>query len=147
MELVSYSDIELGECQADMKVNGGPGSIAEQLAESDIDVILGGGADHFAKTAEGTSISVKRLAEKNGFTVLTDRAGLLAAQPGERLLGVFSPSTMPVRLRAEGDQESELVERSLLNRIHTYLGNAELPPVVGCEPNPEFEGVPTDQLV
>jgi len=45
---VSYGDILLGDCSQHLKANGGYGSISEQLAESDLDVILGGGARHFA---------------------------------------------------------------------------------------------------
>ncbi len=65
------SGIYLGNCQQDKKAAGGPGSIAEQLAESNVDLILGGGAKHFDAKAEGDSVSVRRLAEKNGFTVVT----------------------------------------------------------------------------
>ncbi len=145
MELVTYGSIELGECNSDMKANGGAGSIAEQLAESAVDVILGGGAKHFVETAEGMTISVKRLAEKNGFRVVSTREALLRSTPGQRLLGLFSETTMPVRLRGENDRGSASIQRSLLNRIHTYLGSAELPEVIGCEPNPDFSGMPTLQ--
>ncbi len=31
----------------------------------------------------------------------------------------------------------------MLNSVHRYLGEVEQPPVMNCEPNPDFEGVPT----
>ena len=50
---ITYRDIPLGDCSQDLKANGGKGSIAEQLAESQLDVILGGGSKHFVPMAEG----------------------------------------------------------------------------------------------
>ena len=48
MEEISYYGVDLGECKVDLQANGGPGSIAVQLADSSLDVILGGGGEHFA---------------------------------------------------------------------------------------------------
>ena len=58
MDRVEISGIYLGNCQQDKKAAGGPGSIAEQLAGSDVDLILGGGARHFDPRAEGEDVSL-----------------------------------------------------------------------------------------
>lgn len=143
MPAVVVSDIHLGDCVADMKAEGGPGSIAEQLAESSLHVLLGGGAKHFTPTAEGDSRSVQQLAIDNGFTVLESAADLAAAPADARLLGTFAPSTLPVRLRGEGGRAAEKPKRSFLNYIHRYLGSVTLPAPMRCEPNPGFEGIPS----
>jgi alkaline phosphatase len=142
---ITYHDIPLGDCSQDLKANGGKGSIAEQLAESKVDVILGGGSKHFAPMAEGQSRTVAQVAQDSGFQVVNSTAELLAAQPGKRLLGTFSKSTMPVRLQGEGGREAEEPEPSLLNYIHPYLGDVTMPEPMDCEPNPEFAAVPTLQ--
>jgi alkaline phosphatase len=138
-------DIPLGNCIGDLKANGGKGSIAEQLAESSVDVILGGGSDHFTHTAEGQTISTLDLAKQNGFAVVTSAAQLAAAAPAGRLLGLFAPGTMPVRLQGEQGREAESPKPSLLNYLHPYLGSVTLPEPMKCEPNPQFASVPTLQ--
>jgi alkaline phosphatase len=143
MEIVEYRGIELGSCQQFLKANGGGGSIAEQLAESSLHVVLGGGAKHFEPNAEGTGISVARLARDNGFRVVYDAGELASAKPGERLLGLFSRSTMPVRLQGENGRLAEEPETSLLHSVHRYLGEVTLPSPMRCEPNPEHAGLPS----
>ena len=142
---ITYHDIPLGDCSQDLKANGGRGSIAEQLAESQVDVILGGGSKHFVPMAEGQSRTVAQVAQDSGFQLLSSKAELLAAPPGKRLLGTFSESTMPVRLQGEGGREAEEPEPSLLNYVHPYLGDVTMPEPMDCEPNPEFAAMPTLQ--
>ncbi|MBT4522861.1 MAG: alkaline phosphatase [Halieaceae bacterium] len=140
---VSYKDIHIGDCIDEMKTHGGTGSISEQLAESALDVLLGGGSKHFAPTAEGSSDSVRQLAESNGFQVVTTVAELQAAEIGRRTLGLFSESTMPVRLRGENGRAAEAPEPSLLNYVHQYLGDVTQPEIMNCEPNPGFASTPS----
>ncbi len=147
MQEVVVSDIRLGDCVADMKSSGGRGSIAEQLAESSLHVLLGGGAKHFAPTAEGDTRSVKQVARDNGFTVLESEQELAGAPVDARLLGTFAPSTLPVRLRGEDGRTAEKPRRSFLNYIHRYLGSVTLPAPMRCEPNPAFEGIPSLQAM
>ena len=71
------------------------------------DVILGGGAKHFKPMAEGENLSVESLARRNGFAVLKSARELAAAEPPKRILGLFSASTMPVRLQGEDGREAE----------------------------------------
>ncbi len=143
MVQVSYRDILLGDCSDDLKANGGPGSISEQLAVSGVDVILGGGSKHFSPNVEGSDQTVLALAEASGFTPLGTLDDLLASKPEQRLLGLFAPSHLPVKLQGENGREAEAPEPSMLNSVHRYLGEVEQPPVMNCEPNPDFEGVPT----
>ena len=143
IEKIEIKGIELGDCVQDMKKNGGPGSISEQLAKSGVDVILGGGSKHFAPNAEGTDNSVLDLARKEGYQFAADAAQLAAARPGKPLLGLFSESTMPVRLQGENSRSAEQPEPSLLNHVHEYLGDVTMPETMVCEPNPEFAAVPT----
>lgn len=140
---ITYKDIHLGECKNELKANGGPGSIAEQLVDSDLDVILGGGAKHFAMKAEGSTDSVTDIAKQKGFQLVTTPAELTSAMPQKRLLGLFSPSTMPVRLQGENKRKAEAPEPSLLHHVHRYLGEVTLPAPMHCEPNPGFEGMPS----
>lgn len=141
---INYRGIPLGDCKGDLKANGGQGSIAEQMAASTLDVILGGGSDHFlTPLAEGDTASIEEVAQRNGFAVLTDAAQLAQAPTGKRLLGLFAPGTLPVRWQGEGGRLAEDAQRSWLNYIHPYLGSVTLPPPMICVPNPAFSGVPT----
>jgi alkaline phosphatase len=143
MVSVLYKDIRLGGCPQDLKANGGKGSIAEQLVESSLDVILGGGSDRFVPTAEGETVTVEDLARRHGFQVVTTAAGLASVTTDKRLLGLFSGSTMPVRLQGQNGREAEAPEPSWLNRLHPYLGSVTLPAPMVCETNPAFSSVPT----
>jgi alkaline phosphatase len=140
---VTYSGIHLGDCKTDLKSNGGKGSIAEQLADSSLDVLLGGGSKHFALNAEGSSTSVLEMAANNGFHTVTNAAQMAKSSANNRLLGLFSPSTLPVKLRGEDGRVAESPEPSILNRVHEYLGDVTQPSLMRCEDNPDFQSVPT----
>jgi len=145
IENIVFHDIPLGNCAQDMKKNGGPGSIAEQLAHSQVDVILGGGRKHFAITAEDSEMTVLQQARDNGYQVITTAAELQSVSRGSRLLGLFAEGTMPVRLQGEAGRSAEQAEPSLLNRMHEYLGEVTLPEPMICEDNPTFAGLPSLQ--
>lgn len=136
-------DLILGSCREDLKSAGGDGSIAEQLAGSGLDVLLGGGAKHFSPAVEGGGESVARSAQVQGFRLVRSREELLAALPGERLLGLFAPGTMPVRMQGEDGREAEAPQPSLMQRVHRYLGDVTLPDPMTCEANPAAEGLPS----
>ncbi len=140
---ITYKDIHLGDCLNERKSEGGLGSISEQLAESALDVILGGGMKHFNMTAEGNTGTVTALAERNGFQLVTTLDQLASATTSRRLLGLFSDSTMPVRLQGENGRLAESPEPSWLNYIHRYLGDVTQPEPMTCEANPAFTGMPT----
>ncbi len=136
--------IVLPHCRHYTLANGGPGSISEQLANAGIEVLLGGGSQHFDMPAEGDERTVAELAEDNGFTVIRTAAELeaLPVDDNIRTLGLFSPSTMPVRLRGEGGRSAERPRPSWLNEVHPFLGSVRLPEPMACEPEPGFRGMP-----
>jgi len=124
------------DCSQDYKANGGLGSIAEQIAASNVDVVLGGGSRYFEQTIEGnTEMSVIDAASANGYQVIRERSELEQLIPGSKVLGLFSPNTMPVQLRGVNDAEAVTVER--------VDGEVRLPEPFACEPNPGFEAMPT----
>ena len=139
---IRYRDVYLGGCEADLVANGGKGSIAEQLATSPLNIILGGGSRYFAPLAEGQQISVLELAAQRGFLTVSSGEELAAAGPGERLLGLFSEGAMPVRLQGDGASAAQAPRPSLLNRLHPYLGSVELPAPSHCVPNPAAAAAP-----
>jgi alkaline phosphatase len=125
-----------GNCSADLKANGGKGSISEQIAASSVDVVLGGGSQHFDQPAEGeTTKTVADVAAENGFTLARTAAELAALPDVGRVLGLFSPNTMPVQWRGAGDAKAERVQR--------IDGRPALPEPFACEPNPGFAAMPT----
>ncbi len=130
------------DCSADTKAQGGKGSIAEQIADTDIDVVLGGGQKHFAINAENQNQPLLAVAQANNYQYITQAKQLQNAATSKKILGLFSDSTMPVRLRGEDGRGSEDPEASFLNMIDWRLGSVELPEPMTCEANPEFTGMP-----
>jgi alkaline phosphatase len=123
-------------CAADLKANGGNGSIAEQIAASPLDIVLGGGMQHFTQPAEGeASKTVAEIAVDNGFKLVETAAALAALPPGGKVLGLFSPSTMPVQWRGTGDARAQRVQRNAERPV--------APEPFSCEPNPDFAAMPT----
>lgn len=136
----------IADCSPDLKSNGGLGSISEQLVDSGLHVALGGGMQHFVQVAEGSGQSVLQLAKKAGYQVVT-RATELNNNGSDKLLGLFSPSTMPVMWRGEDDRVAEKPIPSLLNRLHWALGSVTYPEPMDCEDNPEYVGMPSLALM
>ena len=146
MQDVEFSGIKIGDCTQHLEQNGGAGSISEQIARSDVDVVLGGGSKHFAVNSAGGS-SVIDLAVANGYHVVHAAADMAAAPTDKKLLGLFSPSTMPVRLQGEGGREAEKPVPSWANHISRYIGSVSMPAPMICEPNPDFAGMPSMQAM
>ena len=140
VRMVNYEDRgdRIIDCSSDIKAEGGKGSISEQIAEGQVDVVLGGGRKYFAQTAEGQSITIQELAKKNGYAVVDELNQLENVPHDQKVMGLFSRKTLPVRLRGTDGRIAEEPEFSLLNWIHRYLGTVDLPDVMTCEPNPEF---------
>ncbi len=82
----------VGDCSQHLKRNGGLGSIAEQLADSDVDVLLGGGLKIFQEIVEDetSNTSVSQLAEQNGYQVITDKTEINDMSSAKKILGLFS---------------------------------------------------------
>jgi alkaline phosphatase len=124
------------QCPADLKANGGKGSIAEQIAASRVDIVLGGGQRYFAQVAEGeTTKTVRDLAAANGFRVIDTAAELGSLKRGGKVLGLFAPGTMPVQLRGAGGAQAQRVLRDESGRV-------VLPEPFVCEPDPAFGAMP-----
>lgn len=123
-------------CPSDLKANGGKGSIAEQMADSSLAVLLGGGARYFDQPIEdGTGETVRERAVARGFRVIDRFEDLAGLPPEARFMGLFAPEHLAVKLRGTGDAAAELVGRAEDGRV-------ELPEPFGCEPNPDFAGTP-----
>lgn len=131
------------DCSADLISNGGNGSIAEQIAVANIDLIFGGGLAHFNKTTLAHDKSVLDIAKNNGYTVITSKQGLDTLKPSTKALGLFSGDTMPVKWRAENNAGPQKPDASILNYVHKYLGDVELPAVSHCENNPSWDDMPS----
>jgi len=129
-------------CPQDATDNGGPGSIAEQIATSNIDVILGGGRQHFETKQSGSTKTVIDLATARGFSIVTSRKALFTTETNKPVLGLFADEHLPVKLRGTDNRTAEPPETSLLHSLHPYLGSVEQPAVMDCEPNPNFAQAP-----
>lgn len=91
----SPSDMQV--CPDDTRARGGRGSIAEQLAESGVDIILGGGLDRFAQPLDPAvgGRTVVEAAQAGGYKVVRSAGELAAtiAEPSsaQSVLGLFAP--------------------------------------------------------
>lgn len=91
--------------------------IAVQMLESGADVMLAGGWRHWVpKSVEGSKREDERdltaEAEKLGYTVVRDAAGLRAVDPAatDKLLGLFTKSHMSYELDRDPEKEPSLAE-------------------------------------
>jgi alkaline phosphatase len=88
---------DMATCPTETKQAGGLGSIAEQTVDTNVDVLMGGGKARFDQIVTGGPFAgqtVVQQAMAQGYTVATDQAGLDAAHPGHKFLGLFHPSNM-----------------------------------------------------
>jgi alkaline phosphatase len=85
-------------CPQETKAAGGLGSIAEQQVDQGFDLYLGGArAKYEQPLVAGGTESVVDYARSNGYTYVTDRAGLrgiTTLEGGRKLLGLFHASNM-----------------------------------------------------
>jgi alkaline phosphatase len=90
--------LDMATCPQDRKSVGGPGSIAEQLIDHGVDVILGGGKGRFDQVIPagepGAGTTLLQKAPTIGYRVVTDRSGLLAAPTDKKVLGLFNAGNM-----------------------------------------------------
>ncbi len=123
-------------CPEELKANGGPGSIAEQLAVSGVDLLLGGGYRYFDQPDEA-GVAVLRRARDAGYRIVRDAAGLREAErvPG-KLLGLFVNDTLPVEWVGEGGARGRPIEL-------TAEGQVIAPEPFRCVENPRFGERPT----
>ena len=84
----------MSACPAALKSAGGPGSIAEQLLDTGVDVLLGGGQQRFDRLLEdGSATLLDHATTERGYRSVRTADELAAVDDldGGRLLGLFSP--------------------------------------------------------
>lgn len=129
-------------CPQDAKINGGPGSIAEQIMNAPIDVVLGGGLKHFTTEDPASGNTPLMMAEGQKITVVTDPSMLTVADASERLIGLFAEGHLPVRLQGTDGRGAEQPDTSTLNKLDWRLGSVTQPDPISCEPNPNYGDTP-----
>ncbi|MEU8540314.1 alkaline phosphatase [Streptomyces sp. NPDC048717] len=90
---------DMAKCPVDTLAAGGLGSIAEQSVNHKVDVLLGGGKQRFdQKVTDGAfkGLTVTEQAQKLGYQVVTDDAGLKNVKADRPVLGLFAPGNVPV---------------------------------------------------
>jgi alkaline phosphatase len=99
-----YAPIEASKtCPQNALENGGAGSITEQLLDTRVDLVLGGGGASFAELAKAGKWKGKTLfdqASARGYRIVRNAAELDAitrADDRQPLIGLFAPGNMPVR--------------------------------------------------
>jgi len=126
------------DCEQDTQAKGGLGSISEQLAVSNVDVLLGGGMNRFNKKAENSEQTMLEQAKNHSFHVIKTLEDAKDVKPIEKMMGLFAGKHLPVRLQGTGGRIAEQPEFSFLNWFHRYLGSVSIPEEMECEANPEF---------
>ena len=88
----------MGPCPTETKTAGGLGSIAEQMVDHRVDVLLGGGRARFTQTIAGGPDSGKTVVasvQAKGYRYVTDADGLSTVPNGNKpVLGLFNDSNM-----------------------------------------------------
>ena len=150
----SYGDFVI-DCHQDTQALGGKGSISEQLANSNVDVLLGGGKKFFKQAPEKNNQqnfanqdnkTVLRLAENNDFKIIKSLNEASTIDKEHKLLGLFAKKHLPVRWQGTNGRVAEKPQYSFLHLFHRYLGSVTLPEVMQCEDNPEFKKQQTPNL-
>lgn len=78
--------------------------IAEQYLERGVDLLLGGGSDHFEPAKRADRRDLFAAFRAAGHPVWRTRDELLAAAPGRRGLGLFAAGHLPYTLEQAGDE-------------------------------------------
>ena len=142
IEVKKYG-MKLGSCMSDLRTNGGPGSISEQLASAPIHALLGGGLKYFRPNVERGEHTVLESAIRNGYTLLDSLNSSDTVKPSDRILGLFADENLPVQLVSGSGRVAETPKKSALQKINKYLGEVTLPEPMKCKNNPAFFGTPT----
>lgn len=93
--------LNMGPCSYARKVNGGKGSIAEQLVDNEIDVILGGGRSRYTQATDAGPTVLDYAQAQHGYRHVQDEAGLDAIGSLSRgpVLGLFATGNMTPRFQ------------------------------------------------
>jgi len=90
---------DMAACVAARKVNGGKGSVAEQLVDNKVDVILGGGLNRFDQVTDAGPSVLDYARNSKGYRYVSDASGLAGVNSlkSGRVLGLFSGGNMTPR--------------------------------------------------
>lgn len=95
---------DMSVCPQETKADGGPGSIAEQLLDHKIDVLMGGGRSRFEQTINGGPYAGKSVLDQArlmGYTIVENAEQLKAVPSGRRVLGLFDAGNMALEWSGE----------------------------------------------
>lgn len=121
-------------CENDLISNGGAGSIAEQMAASSVEIILGGGRQFFTSSVNEGKSAMEQ-AKINGYQIVERADDLNKRFSNDKVLGLFAEKEMPVRLMGEGDRAAEILE---------IIDNKPVDPqAFACVKNPQAVKVPS----
>jgi len=100
---INYRDCQgpqnMGSCPSARKVNGGKGSIAEQLVDNGIDVLFGGGRDRYLQQIDAGGTALDYATEELGYRYVSTRNEMNAIESLDDgpVLGLFSSGYMTTR--------------------------------------------------
>jgi alkaline phosphatase/streptomycin-6-phosphatase len=83
----------MAQCPQDRKSAGGPGSIAEQLIDHKVDVLMGGGYARFDQMTDAKQ-TVSQTALAAGYKIIGAQVSFEYFQKGPKLLGLFARGNM-----------------------------------------------------
>jgi alkaline phosphatase len=139
MSVINHSVGKTQQCALDLKAHGGSGSIAEQLATANIDVLLGGGMTSFNQPVENHDKDQHRIVDtalNQGYLLINQAEELSVTGYTPKLLGLFANKHLPVEWKGE---KNHLAERITTDN----KGNAVFPTPFSCTTNPHHQGIPT----
>ncbi len=87
---------DMANCLQAKKSNGGKGSIAEQLVDSGVDVLMGGGKNRYAQATDAGPTALTYATTNKGFRLVEDKAALagITSLTGGPVLGLFTGGNM-----------------------------------------------------
>ena len=87
---------DMAACTSARKSSGGKGSIAEQLVDNEVDVLMGGGLNRYSQTTDAGPSVLDYARQEHGYRVLDDKSDLdaVTSLDGGPVLGLFAAGNM-----------------------------------------------------
>ncbi len=108
-----------------VKSRGNSDAIAAQYFERKVDVLLGGGAPFFSPNRRKDKRDLRGDFTKDGYSFVTDKAGLSAAPLDTRLLGVFADGHLPYTIDHRNDPKLREKVPTLAELVRAALARLE----------------------